>query len=164
MEHDRLLRLLRVAAALALAAGLLLTVRTLGTLPRVRERYEKRSADLKAIAALAATGRQQAAAVQAWSQAGGPAPALADVFRRQIPDLTLGVHDMEAVPGLPGWQVRRTAVTLANADFRRLEDVVRVAGALRPPWSLAECVLQASDRPGIAARIELVFETVDRVE
>jgi hypothetical protein len=163
VERDQLIRLFRVAATLALAAGLLLTARTLITLPRVRERYEKRNADLKAVAALAAASRQQTAAVQAWSQAATPAPALAGEFRRELPDLAPGLSDLEAAPSLPGWQVRRTAVTLANVDFRRLDDVVRVAGACRPPWSLAECVLQSSDQPGIAARMELVFETVDRV-
>lgn len=164
MEHNRLSRLLWAAAALSLAAGLLLSTRTLLALPRVRDRYEKRSADVKAVAALAAAGRLQAAAVQAWSQAGGPAPALAGEFRRQLPDLAVALHDLEPAPSLPGWQIRRTAVTLANVDYRRLDDVVRAAGASRPPWSLAECVLQASDRPGIAARLDLVFETVDRVE
>lgn len=164
MERDRLTRLLRVAAALSLATGLLLTVRTVATLPRVRERYEKRSADLKAVAALAETARLQAAAVQAWSQAGAPAPALAGELRRQLPDLAPGIQELEAAPGLPGWRVRRTAVTLTNTDFRRLDEVVRAAGASRPPWSLAECVLLASDRPGMAARMELVFETVEPAE
>lgn len=164
MNSNRPLRLLWVAAIVSLAVGLLLTTRTLSTLSRVHERYEKRGADLKAIAALADANRLQTAAVKTWTQAGTPAPGLADVFRRQIPDLALGLHDLEAVPSLPGWQVRRTAVTLTSVDFRRLDDVVRAAGASRPPWSLAECVLQASDRQGIAARMELVFETVDRVE
>ena len=164
MDHDRLSRLLWAAAALALTAGLLLSAQTLLALPRVRDRYEKRSADIKAVAALAAASRLQTAAVQAWSRAGGPAPALAGELRRQLPALAVTVHDLEPAPSLPGWQIRRTAVTLVNEDYRRLEELVRAAGASRPPWCLAECAVQASERPGIAARMDLVFETADPVE
>ena len=165
MTPDRTLpRLLWIAAAVALAAGLALTVRTLSNLSDVSARYAKRVQDLRAVSALEEARRAQDAAVRCWAQTETAAPPLAEVLGRQCPGVVTNAINLEAVPSLPGWQVRRSAVTLTGTRYDRIAELEKAATASGPPWwVLAECVIEASDRPGIAARMELTFETAERV-
>lgn len=163
MEHDHArVRLLWTAAGVTLALGLLLTLRSLAGLSRDTERYEKRRSDLSAMQALGTNVASREAVLQTWSQTAGPVRPLADLLKTEGAPSAATLHDLEPVPGPAGWQVRRTAAVLTNVGYDRLAETVRAAGASRPPWTLAECLIQASERPGIAARMELVFETAER--
>ena len=162
MGSDRnLLRTMWIAAGVSLVLGVWMTARTLAGLSDAIQLHTKRVADLRAVEALAAAGRAQADALRTWTSS-EPPPPLSDVLRREDPDLAASVHDLEPGASLPGWQIRRAALTLTNTRYDRIADAVRVAGTSRPPWTLAECSIAASDQPGVAARIELTFETAER--
>ena len=164
MTPDRTLpKALWIAAATTLTVGFLLTARTLIALPGFVDRYAKRVQDLRAVTALEATRLSQDAALRCWAETETAAPPLADVLGRQCPGVVTNAVNLEPVPSLPGWQVRRSAVTLNGVRYDRLAELERAAAASRPPWVLAECVLQASDQAGVAARMELTFETAERV-
>lgn len=164
MTSDQTMRrMLWITTAAALMAGILLTARTLIALPGFVDRYTKRVQDLRVVTALEAARRTQDAAIRCWTQTETAAPPLADVLGRQYPGIATNVVNLEAVPSLPGWQVRRAAVTLCGTRYDRIAELERAAAASRPPWVLAECALEASDRAGIAARLELTFETAERV-
>jgi len=156
-------KILWFAAGTALAVGVLLTARTLIELPAFVERYAKRVQDLHAVTAMSEASRIQEAAVHCWAQTETAAPSLAEVLGRQYPEVGTNVTSMEAVPSIAGWQVRRAAVTLSGTRYDRIAELERAAAASRPPWVLAECVLEASDKAGIATRMQLVFETAERV-
>ena len=163
MERDRSLkRLLWTAAGVTLGLGLMLTARSLTGLARDRDRYDKRLTDLRAVDSLAQTVAARDAALQTWSRTDASVRPLAEILRTQGPDAAAVIRDLESASGPAGWQIRRTSVVLTNVGYDRLADTARLASAARPPWTLAECVLQASERPGIAARMELVFETAER--
>ncbi len=164
MTSDRTLpKVLWIAAGTALAIGLLLTIRTLIDLPDFVARHGKRVQDLRAVMAMEEARRAQEEAIRCWTRIEAAAPPLSDVLGRQCPDVVTNVVNLEAVPSLAGWLVRRSAVTVAGARYDRIAELERAGAASRPPWVLAECVLEASDRPGVAARLELVFETAERV-
>ena len=162
MACERSLRFVWVAAAAAMVLGLGLTIGSLAGMSRDRERYDKRVVDLKTLEALARNTAAREAAARAWAAFDTPARPLSDLLRTTTQDGAPAIRDLEPAAGPPGWQVRRTAVVLTDAPYARLTDAVQSAAAARPPWTLAECVLQASARPGTASRMELVFETVER--
>lgn len=164
MDRDLLWRrLLWTAAALAMAAGLAMTVRSVAGLRLVRERYDKRLADLRHVERLAEAADAQTAAGRVWMRTEAAPRAAGDILQEKFPGMTAVTRELDAVAGLPGWQTRRTSIVLVNAPYERLADVARVLAASRPPWTLAECSVAASDRPGQAARIEMTFETTERV-
>ena len=158
-----LFQVLYGAAALALAAGIGLTVLTareaVAQLHKLRSRVAVRD-ELQAVRRVA---DRYHAAVRAFEALPNAAPAAlaglaAAVVTNAVPDL----RELESRALDRGWTFRRMEVIFNELNLDQLPAFLSSAESQRPPWRLAECALAASTRNDGCARVVLIMETVGK--
>jgi hypothetical protein len=164
VNANGLKRWLWLAAALAVLIGLGLTVRSAAALPPTAQRLRHKLADLEQLRLLKQKADRQKAVVAVFEQRPPRRlPSLDALVKANIPEQTGGgIRELEPVPALPGWTVRRVGLTLDNVRLESLGALLTAAEAQDPAWRLAECAIQASAQPERATQVELVFEGIER--
>lgn len=149
------------AAGLALAAGLVLSFRTAGSLESVTALWAKKAGEAATLQRLAAiTAAQRAEVARRAAEAAAPA-SLGTLLRDTLPGVTAEWRTLEPLPTIAGWTAPRQGVTLTGLSGDDLGRFLAAATAARPPWALMECTLQAAPQAGRLARAELVFVTTE---
>lgn len=156
------LRALRIAAGVAAVCGLAMAATRLAALPEESGRWRKKAADLQEIRKLQATLEQQERVVAGFGAYPAAAPDLGPLLRNAFQGKTVATRERDAVPTLAGWTGRRVSVVIEDVEGADLDRFLENAAALRPPWGLAECVLQASGKSGRLSRAELTLVTVEK--
>lgn len=156
------LRVLWAAAMAAAVCGLAMTATRLSSLSGEAERWQKKTSELEQIRALQAALDRQERRVSAFAAYPAAAADMAPLLRTGFSGKTALVRELEAVPALPGWTGRRVCVTLEDVAGADVEKFIEAAAAVRPPWGLAELVLQASGKAGQLARADLTLVAVEK--
>jgi hypothetical protein len=147
------------ATGLALVAGLILTLRTLGSLDSATALWARKATEAAALQRLAAITAEQRAEVALRATAPAEPANLGVLLRDTLPGITAEWRALEPLPTIPGWTAPRQGVTLTNLTGDELGRFLAAATTANPPWALLECSLRAAPRAGHLARAELVFVT-----
>jgi len=151
-----------IAASLSLAAGLLLTVRSLSGLPRTTELLARKVADSRDLTEL----RLQADRYQVLLEHYSCLPAMPTGFetlvRSTLPGAAMTTRATATLPSVPGWTVKKVSVDFTDITGEELGRMLEAGAAAQPPWSLVECTLFASPVAGRMAKASLVMETAGR--
>jgi hypothetical protein len=154
---------LRAAAVIAILLGAALTLQSLLGLPATAQRLRRKTTDLATLQTLQQTAARQQAVLAAWEQnASRTPPPLSDLWKPFFPEQAVTVHELDAEPTMAGWSVRRVSATVADVRLDSVGEFLHVVATQQPPWSLAECTIQASVQTGYAARVELILESAER--
>lgn len=161
-KNNSTLILLWSLAGVSLVAGLLLTVRSLGTIPRTLELWERKASDIKALYALQTQAERNRRILNGYSDYPSAPVSLETLTRTVLPDRGLTVRITESLPCVPGWTLRKVSVELTDIAGDDLEKWLQAGAAARPPWAVVECTLTAAPVPGRLSKAALVMETVER--
>jgi hypothetical protein len=157
--------LLVLAAALAMAAGIVSTLLTLRQKEAMVSRLDHRIADLKELEEMQATLSHDQAVVDALVKAGKRfTESLPDYFKTALSNETVNIRDLGTQPAVAGWVVRRTAVDISDIRMDKLMPVLAELERSRPPWRVAECSLRASRSDGLYGEAKLVLEHLENTQ
>lgn len=160
-NNPRSLPILRTAAALAVLAALMMTVRSLATLRDSTDLYRRRTADAIELAALRQRAHSLNAIVATREQEGSPSGTLSDLLQTALPGHPATTREMDPTPTLAGWTARRVSVVLSDVSGDELGRFLQTAADHHPPWALLECSLLAAPTPGRLTKAELVLGSVE---
>ncbi len=153
-----------IVAGLCLAAGLLLTVHSIGRLHRVTELLARKAADARELAGL----RLQAGRYQTLLENYSRHPAMPTPFetlaRSTRPGAAMTTRTTATLPSSPGWIANKVSVDFTDIAGDDLGRILEAAGAAQPPWVLVEATLFASPTAGRIAKAALVMESAERQE
>lgn len=161
-KNSNPLILLRIAAGIAVLAGILLSIHSLSGLGRIREILDKKSGDSRELAGLRTTALRHQVILDAYAQYPAAPVRLETLVNSAIPAQSLRILSNGATRSMPGWTFRSVSLEftdIAGADLGRFLDAGATA---RPPWALLECTLFAGTVPGRVSKATLVMESVER--
>lgn len=160
-QEGNSLRALWAMAVAAALLGVVWTARNLAVLPRVSERWEKKTADLAELQAIrAAVGRQDRRVAE--FEAMPTAPSDLSSLARTCFGKAVATRELEPMPTVAGWTARRVALALDDVAGDDVGRFMAEAAAAKPPWGVTECVLQASGKSGRLARAEWTLVAVEK--
>lgn len=144
------------------AAGGLLALYTLASLPEELHRFERKTTDLATLRRLAANNRgsQQALAPLEALTTQQP-PPLSELLAKTLPGLLPTIHQRESQAAANGWQVRRTEVKF-DAAPAALGSFLAAAEAARPPWRLVGFDLFSGVPGPETVRATLLLEALEK--
>ena len=144
--------------------SLLITARTLTSLPQRLAQVARRHGDVLQLQGLAERNAVNESAVKAFAETGDGVTDLSGWLREKWPGWSIDVQERETVPLRPGWSAHRVDVRLADATLADAGRLWTSLEALRPPWRVVECQVTASEPIPGRGRMTLVVETVKRTE
>lgn len=160
-DNSRLIGLW-IAAGLVLLAGMILSIRSVGSLPRTREILNKRRSDAITLSGLQQETRRHQAILQRYAQYPNSSLPFETLSKNACPSLSFSIRSTATLPTVSGWTARKTSLGFSNVSAFDLGRLLEAGAAATPPWSLLECTLFASPTPGQLARAELVMGTVEQ--
>lgn len=161
--EGRALQVLRLAAALALGTGVVLSAGTALRQRGVKRQIAARAADAERLAGLVGEASRRRAALLALERVrAATPPELAGLVRAAWPNAEADIREGESAEALGGWSVRRTAVGIQAGAVEGLGRFLASAEAARPPWRMAEVsIVMLKERPGYA-KITMSMESLCR--
>jgi hypothetical protein len=163
---DRLAtRALWVLAAVAVAAGGIMTARTLAGARAVTANLDRKLGETQRLRSLEFEAARFRAARLAFDQLPRKQAAnLAPLLKEFFPDVDVQQRDERKEIG-EGWVLRHKELTLSGVPLKKTMDgamaFVRKAEAQRPPWRLTKCEVKASSSSEGAGDIALGLDAVE---
>ncbi len=161
MNHDRLLKVGWGVAGVLAAAGLLWSVGSCLDRAEPARRLARRAGDLRELQALQRVAAHREAGLERLRQpaaAGTNATTLAAMIRDGLGAVATTIKELDPPTAPEGWSLRRVKVNLKDINGDALGLLLAQLASNRPPWTVAECSLKASTRPGWMAEAELTLE------
>lgn len=147
-------------AALAMAAGCVMAIATVGRLDACRTRMEKRAAEYGSLAGIDARLRHMETALATWQERKPGQPAPVSVLATNIfGDLRVELRELPSTNAVSGLIVRRVEVTCQEAPFERAMQLVQRLDGLWPRWILVHMELKSTDQAG-KGRVVMRFENI----
>ena len=119
---------------------------------------------LASLAALRADAVRERETVASYRRSGRRAVPIAALLRTAFKEQPFDMQDLDPPPVQPEWKVRRVRLKAADVPLDQLGQFLHAVEMQKPPWRLTECALHASAQHDRAAQVELVLQTVERVE
>lgn len=161
-KNNSTLMLLWSLAGASLAAGILLTIGSIRTLPRTLELWDRKAADIQALAAMQELADQNRRILAEYASYPPAPPSLETLTHTIMPGRSLTVRVTELLPCVPGWTFRKAGVEFNDIAGEDLGKWLQAGAAARPPWAVVECTLTAAPVAGRLSKAALVMETVER--
>lgn len=157
------LHILYGSAALALIAGISLTVASLRQAALLAQSLRGRVAVAAELQAIQRTKDRYAAAVRRFSALSNTVPvSLSGLAAAAVPSATPDIREIESKPLDQGWILTRSEVIFNDLNLAQLPVFVRAAESQRPPWRLAECSITASTQADGFGRVVLILEAISK--
>lgn len=157
------------AAAILLALGVVLSVRSLHAIRAAAATISERQDALAAVADLQAGQAGYEAALARFENSPARPPGMAALVRDALPDVTPDDMRDLSQPLLPGWVLSRYELSFRRVTLERLAELLKTAtqpvgegAAARPSWRMSKCVIRAAAGEPGAGQVVLVLETIDR--
>jgi hypothetical protein len=151
------------AAALVLAAGILVCLRTASRLAAAAPVLRGRRQALRTLHDLHDLRAPYLAARRAYAELQPPQPpAFEDLLRVCLPELKPDDVRQGIEQGPDGWQRRRKDVTFRHAEVGPVLAFAARAEQTRPPWILTRCSIRSAPHAPGTGQVALTFETVER--
>jgi hypothetical protein len=151
------------AALALLAAGGLMTLSTLRLMRERASTAVRVNGEFRALQSLSKRVARVESARQLVERTAATNAALPSVLlQSSLKDCRVDVVKEERQDAVPGWVVRRQRLAISDVAMEQLSPVLATIDAVRPPWRLHRLAAQASARGPGFARVEMVFETVER--
>lgn len=165
MTDGNRMNTLRIAAAVLLAAGAVMSLDTVRKMTEVSARLRLKQRDLNVLRSMESDLLRCRAAVDAWKHYPAPSPtALMEALRDTLPIAKSDdVRDFRK-ESVPGWFLRQKEISLPEASIGTAMAFVRKAEALSPPWRLSKAVIRSSPRAPGSGQVILLMETLERTE
>lgn len=161
-KNNSTLILLWSLAGVSLAAGILLTVSSVKSIPRTIELWERRADDIRTLSSLQTLAERNRRILAEYSRYPATPVSLETLTKSALPGRALTVRVTESLPSVPGWTLRKVGVELTDIAGEDLEKWLQAGAAARPPWAVAECTLNASPVAGRLSKAALVMVTAER--
>lgn len=161
MNQDRLRTLGWSVAGVLAAAGLLWSSATWINRGEPARRLTRRAADLRELQSLQRVVAHREAALARLRRpavTGTNAPTLAAMIHGGLGAVSAALKELDPPAAPEGWSVRRVKVNLKDLSGDALGGLLAQLASNRPPWTVAECALKASSRPGWISEAELTLE------
>lgn len=148
------------AGALA-AVGVLWSIGTWINRGEPARRLTRRVGDLRELQALQRVVAHRDAGLARLHQpaaSGTNATTLAAMIHGGLGTVSAAIKELDPPAAPDGWSVRRVKVNLKDVSGDALGLLLAQLASNQPPWTVAECALKASTRPGWMAEAELTLE------
>ncbi len=161
MNQDRLLKLGWGAAGVLAVAGLLWSIGSCIDRGEPARRLARRADDWRELQALQRVAAHRDAGLARLRQpaaTGTNSTTLAAMIRGGLGAVATTIKELDPPAAPDGWSLRRVKVNLKDVNGDALGLLLAQLASNRPPWTVAECALKASTRPGWMAEAELTLE------
>jgi len=162
MKSRNTISLLSIAAALSVAAGAVLAVRTESAIRSCAARLSKLRADRDDLRSMQKDLDRYVEARRLFETADGSrAMELQEVLSAALPGVK--VRDpRDTYAELPeGWVARRQEISLSDVPLNGVMAFVQAAERCRPPWRLMRCIIRGAAAPG-TGNVDLTFEVIEK--
>ncbi|MCX7591935.1 MAG: hypothetical protein N2255_09955 [Kiritimatiellae bacterium] len=158
-------RILWFGSWLALAFGVVLSIRTFVSMPSAQERLNRAVKNALRLREMESSLVNFEIAREAFEKLPAKrAPALESVFAGAISEMRLPeLRDAETVR-LNGWVLHRQEVAFAEVSLARVMQFIHLAETHRPPWRLVSCEIRSSPRLPGTGHVVALFESLEKVE
>jgi len=158
-----ILRAVWVLAALALAAGVLLSLRGMTRWQQRAEWVQRKVDDLQAVEAMLLDYRCYEPALRelAGMEAGTGSPLRAGL-NRYMPEAEVEVFQRDTVPLADGWGLHRMEFSLDQVALESLGHLIAWLEEQPPRWRVSGVNIQSSDRAPGMGRARLTLEGLQR--
>ena len=162
MRGDPTIRLVWIFAAVALAAGILLSAGAVGEMRAGRVKLGGKLAELEELRRMEREIVRHRAAHRAFGGLAAKRPvAMADLLKRHMEGVTVEDSRSTRQNTAPGWTIRRQELAFGEVSMDKVMELVQDAESGRPPWRLTRCIVRAAPGAGGRGKVDLVFEALD---
>ena len=156
-------RILLAGAALALAAGVVVTAGSIAQFREHSSRLNVYAGQMRQLEAPRQVWARSMAAIGVFEQLPNPHPVpVAQLLKEVLTSEKYSIQEPQSRPTIEGWAVRRIEVIFNEIELKKLADFLVRAESQRPPWRLVEGSISSLSNSGGSGRVSIVLEALDK--
>ena len=164
MSESPVSRILWMAAAALLIAGVVMTASNLGKMEDITVRFKKKNGELKVLNNLAADLARYEVAKQKMEKVAGKHPLpLSGVLDAVLPGGKAEERDSRKEL-VAGWSLRQKEISLNDVPVGNVMEFIRRAESQAMPWCLTKFVVRSATKAAGTGQVVLQMEAVDKTE